>query len=266
MIVSLKSFGQRIKNITDKARVAQEERMVFSNWGNFLPKPKNILGVNMNPHYTLTWSWGAATFGMYPKNKKYREGPDIRPLGPKGEQTQRQLSNSILLNTSNNYKKFADTIGTSATNEFLYHTSVTSDVDPLWQLYYKTELKPVYNFNYNTFINKIPLKKRKYLNVGNMDTWLIEQMDVLEDRLKNTRSEVMDRGSRILGYHKILLDYRGIMDKWNSFVTNIDLLVNMSKTVESSNPTTMPTTVWKPGSDLSIINDIRMKALKSINY
>jgi len=265
MLISLNGFGQSIKKITDKARVAQEERMVFSSWGNFLPKPKNIFGINVNPHYTLVWSWGAVTFGMYPKNKRYREGRDIRPLAPHGEQTQRMAANSIYLNTNGNFKKYSDTIGTSATNEFLNHTSVTSDVDPLWQLYYKTELKPVYTFDYNTFISKIPYNKRPYLVKGNMDKWLIEQMGVLEDRLENTKTEVMDRGSRILGYHKILMDYRAVMSRWGAFVSNIDFMLNLEKTIESTSPATMPTDVWKPGSDLTIVKDVYMKALKTIN-
>ena len=76
--------GQTIKRVKDKHIVGQEKRQVFYQWGDWQPEPKYFLGIQTNYAYAMVWGWLAPS-----RNRDYKGGNDIRPLGLAGLQNQR---------------------------------------------------------------------------------------------------------------------------------------------------------------------------------
>ena len=77
-------FGQSVKRLNDPSIVAQHKRMVFESWGDWRPYPKYFLGIQTNFAYATVWGMWAPGI-----NRDYKDGDDIRPLKPTGEQNLR---------------------------------------------------------------------------------------------------------------------------------------------------------------------------------
>src|SRR5690554_6361512 len=128
--------------IHDRAIVAQQERMVYKEWDQdkFYPKPNRILGVPTNLLWYMTWAFHP----NYPKT-------DRRPLSTQGEQTQRLALAAAMSITSDYYKKEADSIQSASTKELTRISGAFSELDPLYQMYYRKELKPLENVGEGAF-------------------------------------------------------------------------------------------------------------------
>lgn len=240
-----------IKSIKDPHIRAQQERMVFKKWGEWLPKGKYFFGLQYNIHHTMTWGWGSPN-----QNDRYRRGADIRPLGPAGQQTQRMAFNTLLKSTSDTYKEYSDSIARDATSE-LYNTSgLFSQLDPLWRLYYKKELVDVLNYNRNTVVATLSNNEKEYLTrTGGID-WYDEQMSIIQEKLNAAFNQDIDRGSRIINYHKLMLDFRKIQSVW---IAKIILAGKMKGFYEKSEVAKSPPLngfTWTASSDVEIMRGI----------
>lgn len=247
----LNSSSQTIIKIEDPHITAQENRMVFKRWGNFLPNPRYKWGIQTNFHYTMTWGW------LAPKqNGRYRKGADIRPLGVKGDQTQRMVYNSLLKSESDKEKKEADDIGSTALSELYYYAGAFSTIDPLWNLYYKIELKDVLNFEKNR-----PLVQNaqtlKYLKDTGITEWYENEMERLQDRLTGAFKTNMDRGSRILNYHRIMKEYYGIREQLKQHILASSTLIKLNNQVKKQNSgEDLENTSWEKRSEEDMIKKI----------
>src|SRR5690554_654217 len=157
--------------IHDRAIVAQRERMVYKEWdrNKFYPKPNRILGVPTNLLWYMTW----ALHPNYPKT-------DRRPLSPHGEQTQRLALAAAMSITSDYYKKEADSILLASAKEFTRISGAFSEVDPLYQLYYKKELKPLEKAGEEAF-DDIPTVVQTYLQETGALDWYQDEMGRLAE-------------------------------------------------------------------------------------
>jgi hypothetical protein len=79
-------------------------------------------------------------------NRDYKDGEDIRPLKPTGEQNQRFAQLKFQEEEAKKIKAASDTIYKRSVQDFAHWTSATVDADPLWLLYYKRMLKPITEF------------------------------------------------------------------------------------------------------------------------
>lgn len=256
--LALFSFSQRVKIIDDPHIRAQHNRMVFKSWGNFLPNPKNFLGININPHYTLTWSYLAPT-----QNRRYRSGPDIRPLGPYGEQTQRTVLLFQMQAETTNFSNYADSLGKEAMSDLYHHTGgVISEVDPLWQLYYKRMLKDVYNYNLSKFTTGLTQEEKTYLMENGIIEWFDEEMQRLNERLHGAFDVTMARGSRIINYHRIYTEYQSVMNKWlNHKSWSGSFLTARKDNIKSNNIQNLQVTRWF-NNDVAIMRKVIEDAKK----
>ena len=250
------SFAQGYVIVNDPHITAQEDRMVISSWGNFLPKPKYFLGTQTSVHYMLTWGWLAPA-----RNGRYRKGADIRPLRPTGEQTQRMLLNTAFLKTNETYKEYVDSLRDEAVSELTYQSGLFSGVDPLWVLYYKPELKGVRNFDIESVKGDLSKQEVQYVEETGILEWFEQEMLVLKDRLSAACNTDMDRGSRILAYHRILLDYRALLSKWNTHLNWADKILafrNLSraKTLEDGTAEFS----WTSSGDADLMREVIKKA------
>ena len=191
--------------IYDKAIVAQQERMVFKEWGRggFYPKPNRLLGIPTNPNWFLTW----ALHPDYPKL-------DRRPLSPSGEQTQRLGLAAAMKISSDYYKQNSDTIRSLASGELIRISGALSAMDPLYQLYYKKELLPLGDIEAHAF-KDIPISVREYMEDNGGYNWYLENMKMLAERYGFAKSLDMERGQRILMYHRLMLEMRTLLSNWN---------------------------------------------------
>ena len=203
--------------IHDQSIIYQQERMVFKQWdkNDFTPKPGFL---HTNPLYWLTWAW-------YPDYKN----TDLRPLGPVGPQTQRLALVAALQNTENAYKLQADTFRNTAVSEAVNYSGLLSDADPLWLLYYSKELKDLINQQDADLLNGISAKVRNYLQTSGTYQWYLDESHSLQERLQTARTTTLDRGSRILTYHRLLNDYRKLAALWETKKAQAGTFINLTE-------------------------------------
>jgi len=191
------------KKITDKAIIHQQERMVYAQWDDDKFDPE--------------WSWWkpsswtayAMTWLLHPNYKD----TDRRPLKAGGEQTQRLALATAMQVTSDYYKKQSDTLRNTALAEFTNYSSTVAFADPLYQMYYKKELKPLDNIVENAFTG-VPANVVLYMAESGAYNWYLTEMNSLLDRYKLAKSVDIDRGQRILMYHRIMLEHRKLAETW----------------------------------------------------
>lgn len=252
------SHSQSVKKIDDPHIRAQYNRMVFKSWGNFLPNPKKFLGTNINVHHTLTWGWGAPN-----QNGRYRKGSDIRPLSPTGEQTQRTALLFDQFTRTTNIEHYSNEMGKGAVSELYYNTGgVISEVDPLWQLYYKRMLKDVYNYNLSIFTNKLLPNQKLYLVDNGVISWFDDEMQRLNERLHGAFNVNMSRGSRIINYHRIFIEYEAILNKWNNHKAWAEPFVKLQKeNIKTQKIQNLDFSKWK-NRDVAIMEKVIQDAKK----
>lgn len=252
------SFSQSIRKIDDPHIRAQYNRMVFKSWGNFLPNPKYFLGTNINPHHTLTWGWAAPA-----QNGRYRKGADIRPLSSNGEQNQRTTLLFRQNASTRSLEAYTDEMGKTAVSELYHNTGgAISEVDPLWQLYYKRMLKEVYNYNLSTFTNKLSPKQRVYMIENGVIGWFDNEMQRLNERLHGAFNVTMTRGSRIINYHRIFLEYEAILNKWNNHKTWSEPFVKLQKeNIQNQQIQNLDFSRWR-NDDIAIMEKVIQDAKK----
>src|SRR5690606_29579609 len=190
--------------IHDRAIVAQQERMVYKDWdrNKFYPKPNRILGVPTNLLWYMTW----ALHPNYPKT-------DRRPLSPQGEQTKRLALAAAMSITSDYYKKEADSIRLASAKELTRISGAFSEADPLYQLYYRKELKPLENVGEEA-LDDVPVAVQAYLHETGALDWFQVEMERLAERYQLAKKLDMERGQRILMYHRILQEMRQCLSRW----------------------------------------------------
>ncbi|WP_345951261.1 hypothetical protein ABDD95_07475 [Mucilaginibacter sp. PAMB04274] len=230
--------------IRDEAIRYQEERMVFKQWDQNKFKPgSGFLG--LSPYYWLTW-------GLMPGYKK----TDLRPLGPSGPQTQRLALVSTMNSTDNSYKLHADTLRNSALSEIANQQGMLSGADPLWLLFYSKELRPVLDHSEATILGSLPAAIRSQVVSEGIYNWYSRELDMLKERLDAARSTDMDRGSRIMAYHRMLLEYRVLAATWATRTATA--VLNRQMTDGQSRATSGQVTIgnWSPATDIQIANRV----------
>lgn len=204
----------------DDALHAQERRMVFKSWGDWQPKGKYFLGVQTNPNHEMVWGWTAPAFGGNKTRNKNYQREDIRPLAPGGKQNARYLSFAVQNSLIGQMETESNELGNMALEELAYNSAVTAKVDPLYLLYFKETLKPVYDFS-SADVNREVKDAEVYQFLS--ETGFIEEhiktMSILKDRFNIAVESDMERGQRIIFYHKILSDYRAEKYKFSRHIT-----------------------------------------------
>ncbi|HMI04850.1 MAG TPA: hypothetical protein VK541_20345 [Pedobacter sp.] len=236
------TYAQRA--IEDKAMIYQQERMVYKQWdrGKFEPG-SGFLG--LNPYYWLTW-------GLHPN---YPD-TDRRPLVAWGPQSQRLGMVGTMNGVSNGYKLEADTLRNTSLLEIANVSGAVSAADPLWILYYNKELKPVMEHSPASMLNPLaPAVRAKVLSEG-LYGWYKHELEVLKERIDGARTADMDRGSRILAYHRMLQEYRVLSATWATRTANGMKSINLTGERDKVKQGQVPIQNWNPDSDVEIANQV----------
>ncbi|MFD2285973.1 hypothetical protein GJU39_01400 [Pedobacter petrophilus] len=247
LLCGLSLLGHSQKKITDKHITYQQERMVFKQWdaAKFTPK-SGFLG--LNPEYWITW----ALHPNYPKT-------DLRPLGPVGPQTQRLMFAAAMQNTDNVYKLHADTLRNTALSEASNYSSALSFADPLWQIYYRNEFEGLLSQADAELLSGLSAAEQKYLISTGLLDWYKEESHALLERLEIARSTTLDRGSRIMAYHRMLAEFRKLSASWESKKSRVKTYLAIRSSVEKVRTGEVPKPISSK-SDIQIANDILKKS------
>lgn len=252
---SFLGIAQRVKKLNDPSIVAQHKRQVFESWGDFRPYPKYLFGVQTNFAYATVWGWLAPA-----RNRDYKDGSDIRPLKPTGLEVQRLVELEVQRKEAEKIKIEVDTLYKRNLQDFAHWTSVTSDADPLWLLYYKRMLKPLKEFpeNPQNFMEWQLKDHKTYQNMkafGEID-YLKEQLVLLKDKYDNSRSLDMPRGKRFLMYHETLIAWRKFVKRIRAGDQKNTLYLNYKNLLTSLKSTGSPI---PPKNDKEIVQSIMTK-------
>ncbi len=282
LLIGKSISAQTYKILNDPAIVGQHKRMVFQKWGDWYPKPvyKKILWVETGIQTNVAASalWGYNLYGLpastnpfsyltnYSRNRRYKNGADIRPLKPTGLQNQRLAEREIEYSETKKIKEQSEDLKAKSKRDFAHWTKLTVSADPLWLLYYKKMLKPLKNFPENPqsfadwqFSNYKVYEKLK--NSGALRK-LQEQLDVLKHNYKVARTVDMPRGKRILFYHKILIAWRKFEKSLKTCNASTKYALKVEDLLAKSKSTTMP---QRKQTDTEIVREYMLK-YKSSKY
>lgn len=242
-------FCSAQKRIRDRHITNQQERMVFKQWdrSKFTPT-SGFLG--LNPEYWLTW----ALHPNYPKT-------DLRPLGPLGPQMQRLGLVAAMQSTEEAYKLQSDTVYNTTYAEGTLHSYYFVDVDPLWLLYYKKEFQPLADAQEEDPLLGLSIEEKDYMTMSGMLDWYNTEKKALCERVNIARATNVDRGSRILAYHRMLLEFRKLSALWEDKKKKVRLYLSMRSKSQQVKDRAEPITK-SPGhkSDISIADEILKKS------
>lgn len=217
--------------LNDEAIVSQHKRQVFESWGDWRPYGKYFLGVQTNFAYATVWGWLAPS-----RNRDYKDGEDIRPLKANGIEIQRLAQVELQRQEAEKIKIGVDTLYKRNMQDLAHWTSLTVDADPLWLLYYKRMLSPLNNFpdnpqNYTDWRLKDDESYQTLLSIGVIKR-LQENLDLLKDKYKISRTVDMPRGKRFLMYHETLIGWRKFLYELNGFNSKTNLVLDYKKMLD----------------------------------
>lgn len=223
----------------------QEERMVYLQWdqNKFTPKAGFL---SLNPYYWLTW-------GLF--HPSYHK-KDLRPLSASGPQTMRLALVGSMDNTDNKYKLQSDTVRNTALSEIANQSGLISDADPLWQLYYNGQFKPVLNNSMTSIMAGLsPEVQSKLLEEG-LYSWYKNELNMLKQRIQAAHNTTMDRGSRILAYHRMLSQYRTLSGVWAIRTSTAQATLKMTTQQQKLKNNQVVVTDWTPQTEIQIANKV----------
>ena len=248
-------YGQiSVKRLNDPSIVAQHKRMTFESWGDWRPYPKYILGIQTNFAYATVWGIWAPKI-----NRDYKNGDDIRPLKPTGEQNLRYAQLKFQEEEAKKIKAASDTIYKRSVQDFAHWTSATVDVDPLWLLYYKRMLKPITEFPDapQNFIEWRLKDQQTYETLNTTGTLkrLQEELDLIKEKYSMSRSMDMPRGKRFIMYHETLIRWRNFVQELRKHNDKTTLLLDYKNILKNHLSTAIPQG-FSPQTDKQIVQNV----------
>ncbi|KGE12638.1 hypothetical protein DI53_3678 [Sphingobacterium deserti] len=240
--------GQNVKYQTDKHVVNQQERMVFKQWHRKKFTPTRGF-LSLNYQYWLTW-------GLHPNYPK----TDLRPLSAGGPQSRRLLMVAAMKSTEEAYKLHADTLRNTALSETANYAGIASQTDPLWQLYYKKEFQDLLEFNEADLFAGLEPSVKDYVEQGGSADWYRKESQMLRERLEAVRTTNLDRGSRIIAYHRMLGEYRKLLAIWETKRQRASLYLSIKGKVNALQENSTVAMAARGKSDLQIADDILSRA------
>jgi len=244
--------------LNDEAIVSQHKRQVFEAWGDWRPYGKYFLGVQTNFAYSTVW--GMLSPG---RNRDYKDGEDIRPLKANGIEVQRLAQVELQRQEAEKIKTSVDTLYKRNMQDLAHWTSLTVDADPLWLLYYKRMLSPLNNFpdnpqNYTDWRLKDDESYQTLLSIGVIKR-LQENLDLLKDKYKISRTVDMPRGKRFLMYHETLIGWRKFLYELNGFNSKTNLVLDYKKMLDKFRDTNKEIALHRDDKEIvaSVMQDFK---------
>lgn len=238
------------KRIRDKAVENQQNRMVFKEWDKkkFTPVPHWYDPISL-VLFVATWV----------PYLSYMKGPDLRPLRVGGEQTIREaIAENHRLSTEE-YKKYSDSLKKAAQNKFLSHHPSIAKFDPLYLIFYKKQLIGLEQYEQNAFYN-VDDKLKDFMKNKDQHRQYLKEMELLLDRYNNAKKTFLERGQRIILMHNIYLDYRKTLASWKQQIETNSTFLKVLNTI-NQNPSAKKGQN-KEISDIKSVYDFKKKDIE----
>ncbi|HCD9233389.1 TPA: hypothetical protein NEG48_000347 [Elizabethkingia anophelis] len=246
--------------LNDEAIVSQHKRQVFESWGDWRPYGKYFLGVQTNFAYSTVWGMLSPS-----RNRDYKDSEDIRPLKANGIEVQRLAQVELQRQEAEKIKINVDTLYKRNMQDLAHWTSLTVDADPLWLLYYKRMLSPLNNFpdnpqNYTDWRLKDDESYQTLLSIGVIKR-LQENLDLLKDKYKISRTVDMPRGKRFLMYHETLIGWRKFLYELNGFNNKTNLVLDYKKMLDKFRNTNKEIALHRDDKEIvaSVMQDFKQR-------
>jgi hypothetical protein len=233
------------QSVKDEAITYQQQRMVFAQWdqNKFTPKAGFL---SLNPCYWLTW-------GLFHPNY---HNTDRRPLSATGPQTQRLALVGTMNSIDSKYQLQSDTVRNTALSEIANQSGLLTAADPLWRLYYSSQLSPVLNYSVPAILSGLsPAVSTKLISEG-LVGWYANELEMLRERVEAAHTTDMDRGARIMAYHRLLLEYRTLAGVWTIRTSSAQATLNMTRQQERLKVGAVSVSAWTPQSDVQIARKV----------
>jgi len=233
------------KSIKDEAITYQQQRMVFAQWdqNKFTPKAGFL---SLNPYYWLTW-------GLFHPNY---HNTDRRPLSATGPQTQRLALVGTMNTIDGRYKLQSDTVRNTALSEIANQSGLVTEADPLWRLYYQTQFSPVLNYSIPGILAQVPTEVGAKLTAEGLVDWYGNELAMLRERVDAAHTTDMDRGARIMAYHRLLLEYRKLAGVWSIRTSSARATMQMTRQQERLKAGSVSVSSWSPQADIQIARKV----------
>ncbi|WP_131555368.1 hypothetical protein [Sphingobacterium deserti] len=162
--------------------------------------------------------------------------------------------------TEEAYKLHADTLRNTALSETANYAGIASQTDPLWQLYYKKEFQDLLEFNEADLFAGLEPSVKDYVEQGGSADWYRKESQMLRERLEAVRTTNLDRGSRIIAYHRMLGEYRKLLAIWETKRQRASLYLSIKGKVNALQENSTVAMAARGKSDLQIADDILSRA------
>jgi hypothetical protein len=87
-------------------------------------------------------------------------------------------------------------------------------------------------------------------------SWFKNELDILNERIEGARSANMDRSSRILAYHRLLMEYRTLSATWATRTVNAQKKMNLINRQQRVKFGQVNIDSWTSGSDVEIAKEV----------
>jgi hypothetical protein len=162
----------------------------------------------------------------------------------------------VMNSTSGAYKLEADTLRGTSLLEITNQSGVLSAADPLWILYYSKELKPVLEYSDAAILGALPGTVRaKIISEGTFN-WYKNELDILKERINGARTANMDRGSRIIAYHRLLREYRTLAATWTTRTAGAEKKMGLNSQQQIMKSGQVKIDSWTTSSDVEIARQV----------
>ena len=227
-IMSTHIYSQ--KAVSDKAVHAQTRRNVYRDWGDWQPKAKKVLGININPNHEMVWGWTAPAFGGNKTRNKNYQKKDIRPLSATGKETQRVAFTTAEKQYAKEAAEITEEIQENYLTQLALNEGTLSEADPFYIIYFKNELRSVENFSQDKILNIVGDQEvYSFLNETGFIEKFNKSMNILKDRCEIAKTTTIERGQRIIFYHNILSDYRKELDSFKNHIRTTSTYLSYKK-------------------------------------
>src|SRR5690606_12236056 len=96
--------------------------------------------------------------------------------------------------------------------------------------------------------------------------WYDEQMLILQEKLNAAFNQDIDRGSRIIDYHNLLLEYRKLQQRWSTTISLANKLKNLENAMRSPHETPSGGMTRNRGSDVEMMDKIMHRINNPIEW
>jgi hypothetical protein len=131
-----------------------------------------------------------------------------------------------------------------------------SATDPLWQLYYSKEFQSLFQVSSTSALNGTDRQVRGYLTRTGVLDWYLEESAALAERLEIARTTNLDRGSRIIAYHRMLAEHRKLLATWEAKKQRAKLFLSISQTKAESKHSVQQMVLPPGRTDAQIADDV----------